>query len=614
MREVLRSAGNQVVASMARVVDTDVVNDDDTNKCERSASNGEGSTRCPTNPSVDSSGGSESVAPKASDIFMLVRQQNFQVALQLLTAFPAHWTAHDEEGYAMLHWGALVGNKDFVKCCLSKGCPVDVEANNGQTPLMWAVLRGHTPVARMLLDAGAGIRKKDSLGATPLIIAVQHLKHKSILLLMNKGKDKLLSDCDTNGCTAAHWAAYKGDLVSLRLLNYFDADSDALDNLKMTPLHRAVSASQMGAVEFLVKQSADPRLRNSEGKNCLEIAEGQENKRMESLLVSLMKKMDFPSDDKSGDDLEAGKVAYAKDGAVKKESMLKTLFKDKAAQKLFPVFWIVCVSLALFQYITDLRVTGYQVAPIMSILFELGVPGSLLIFAWVALADPGKVPSRIKGNSGVEELMRNIDSDTPEDQQVDVSRLCTTTWVLKGLRTKYCVNTGACVEEFDHYCIWLNTAIGKRNHRQFIGLSIAEAITQACHLYLCWSVSLELVPYQTFWTWLCSVIFGYPLLFIIAFLHCLTMPWIFLLTFQHLRMIGSNITTNEMMNVQRYEHFWVSMPGQPRRFVNPFNKGGFLRNQLDFWWLRKRSQVNQKPQCCGTGCGHGHNLGHGHAH
>merc|ERR1719396_173489 len=64
--------------------------------------------------------------------------------------------------------------------------------------------------------------------------------------------------------------------------------------------------------------------------------------------------------------------------------------------------------------------------------------------------------------------------DSPDEVIVDLSRLCTTTWVLKGLRSKYCTQTGAVIDEFDHYCIWLNCAIGKNNHRPFICLALAE--------------------------------------------------------------------------------------------------------------------------------------------
>eukprot|EP00971_Amphidinium_carterae_P050022 985811-Amphidinium_carterae.1 len=32
------------------------------------------------------------------------------------------------------------------------------------------------------------------------------------------------ADVDKNGCSAVHWAAYKGDLTSLKLLDYFGAE------------------------------------------------------------------------------------------------------------------------------------------------------------------------------------------------------------------------------------------------------------------------------------------------------------------------------------------------------------------------------------------------------
>jgi len=41
------------------------------------------------------------------------------------------------------------------------------------------------------------------------------------------------------------------------------------------------------------------------------------------------------------------------------------------------------------------------------------------IFAWVALGDPGKLPSRAKGHSGVEEIMNALDKDVPDDKFKD---------------------------------------------------------------------------------------------------------------------------------------------------------------------------------------------------
>ncbi|CAE7210713.1 PAT24 [Symbiodinium sp. CCMP2592] len=198
-----------------------------------------------------------------------------------------------------------------------------------------------------------------------------------------------------------------------------------------------------------------------------------------------------------------------------------------------------------------------QVAPVTAFLFELLVPLSLGFFTFVALGDPGTVPARPQGNSAVEELMKVIDSPAGDIEPPDINRLCTTTWVMKGLRTKYCVQTGACVEEFDHYCVWLNNTIGKANHRQFVGLAIVEFFTQVTHVRLCMVTVMSLIPYQSFTQWMWGAITSYPLLTMIVVIHCVTAPWVLMLTLHQSRLVLMNLTTNEMMNMHRYEHFWT---------------------------------------------------------
>ncbi|CAK9051065.1 unnamed protein product, partial [Durusdinium trenchii] len=74
---------------------------------------------------------------------------------------------------------------------------------------------------------------------------------------------RLLQVRDMRGCTAVHWAAYKGDMPALqpgelseeqhwRLLDYFDADFTALDDEKMTALHRAAQGQQEEVIGLLL--------------------------------------------------------------------------------------------------------------------------------------------------------------------------------------------------------------------------------------------------------------------------------------------------------------------------------------------------------------------------
>lgn len=565
----------------------------------------------------------EAVMPKEADIFNLARSQNFQLVQKLLEAYPHYWTARDEDGHSLLHWAALVGSRTFVQTALERGLPVDIAANNKQTPLMWAVLRGHVPVARVLLDAKATVQIHDSLGATPLMIAIQHKQYACMLLLMHKGpKEAMLRDADKNGCASVHWAAYKGDITALKFLHYFGADMEALDNSKMLPLHRAVSGLQAQArgqdpdwrihpgsayhsvIEFLVDRGCDPTQKNADGKSCMDIVEQNEDVPMQTFLKKLVAKASKKTDGTKPElDLESGMG----------EDSVRNVLKDKTLHKIFPVFWLICVSMATFCYLMDQRDVGWKIAPWFSLQFELGVPLSIAVFAWAALTDPGIVPPKERGASGVEELMRLIDS-TPLDEPVpDITRLCTTTWVLKGLRTKYCVQTGACVEEFDHYCVWLNCAIGKNNHRHFVLLACVEFWTQVCHLYLCWIVTRE-IPYTSFGGWLSMLLMAYPMLLLVLLAHCVTAPWVFMLLMHQARMIIMNVTTNELLNIQRYDHFWVVkqiVPGHvQRQFRNPFHKGGVVNNCLDFWWYQNRgyaAAMGTVPAGCGSGhCSHCH--------
>lgn len=218
----------------------------------------------------------EAAAQAQVDIFQAIRESDLSIARELLEVYPQHWTARDEAGHSCLHWTALLGNCDFVADALRHCCPVDAIANNKQTPLMWAIVKGHTPVVRQLIEAEADVRSADSLGATPLMIAAQHpsaTRYQLMLLLLERGKDELFIDADYQGCTTAHWSAYKGDLTALKLIVEFKADLQVLDNAQMLPLHRAVYGSQPIVVTYLLESLSDPSQQVKDGRNCFDMAD-----------------------------------------------------------------------------------------------------------------------------------------------------------------------------------------------------------------------------------------------------------------------------------------------------------------------------------------------------
>lgn len=51
---------------------------------------------------------------------------------------------------------------------------------------------------------------------------------------------------------------------------------------------------------------------------------------------------------------------------------------------------------------------------------------------------------------------------------------CSTCKIPKLARSKHCRVMDMCVSRFDHYCIWLNRAIGERNYRWFLSYLIVS--------------------------------------------------------------------------------------------------------------------------------------------
>ena len=82
---------------------------------------------------------------------------------------------------------------------------------------MWACNKGNFNVARKLLNHGADVRLGDSLGATAFIIAIQH-RHIGLFFIILNRDDGILYDRDVNGCTAMHWAAFKGEIEMVRMM------------------------------------------------------------------------------------------------------------------------------------------------------------------------------------------------------------------------------------------------------------------------------------------------------------------------------------------------------------------------------------------------------------
>ena len=52
-----------------------------------------------------------------------------------------------------------------------------------------------------------------------------------------------------------------------------------------------------------------------------------------------------------------------------------------------------------------------------------------------------------------------------ESAKLDSSSLCTSSLIKRPLRSKFCGTSNRLVAKFDHYCPWVNNAVGAGNHK-----------------------------------------------------------------------------------------------------------------------------------------------------
>ena len=541
-------------------------------------------------------------------LFHLARTGDFQTLLMRLNTHENGWVvaiqARDQDQHTLLHWGSLFNATDFIKKFCSRANLTDINAKsaNGQTAFMWACLKGHIESMRVLFhDFSADIWSTDSLRADGGILAVQHHQHNAMLLLWRWRKDTGSSrDCvDSMGCSAVHWAAYKGDIQALRILNYMGADMNGVDNSGMTPLHRATGEGWNDCALFLVSQcGSDANLKNFKNdESPIDIARRLENK---GLLISLALAMDRQVADRRG----------AGNGWDNLGSDPDIQFKWA-----LPAIFIVCISCVAISFLTDFTVSEIPRTNWASLCFIVCVAGSILLFSFLVTGDPGVVPKRVHGESALEDLAEAVDGGEQTrsaNQSQDLSRICFTCWEWKGLRTKHCSVCDVCVDGFDHHCGWLNTCVAEKNHREFILMILFVFIGSLFYLGI--SLTVFFTSESSFWT----VWYERPLLIPCWVINGVICPWLAMLVTHQLRTIALNLNTNEMMNMHRYAHFWDGpaivtgmIPGNNhhhhenddhhecdnsshhhgggRKFRNPFDQGSVWKN-CKYFWLRQKNK------------------------
>jgi hypothetical protein len=213
------------------------------------------------------------------------------------------------------------------------------------------------------------------------------------------------------------------------------------------------------------------------------------------------------------------------------------------------------------------------------ILFSLSLGLVTITFiTWALMVlfppSPGLVDTRQCDFGPIMEKSQELGGVAP-----DASLYCRTSLVKKPVRSKFCSTSGFVVARFDHYCVWLNTAVGYGNHRVFMVFLSTHVAANICFLTMLIKALIrannKTGPAFVLGTLLSQSYFF--VFFLLSYVIVITCGLTFLLVEQCSNIVR-NVTTNERINRSRYA--WMKGPdGRP---FNRFDKG-VIANVLDFF-------------------------------
>ncbi|GAB4182173.1 MAG: hypothetical protein Fur0032_23280 [Terrimicrobiaceae bacterium] len=158
----------------------------------------------------------------------------------------------------LLHNGAKRGDLALIDEAISRGAPVDLPDESGNSPLMTAILKRNVATARHLLGQGASLDFLNAKnGASPLSATMiwdypEMTDFRRELLEAGADPDIRLHD----GTTAVMRGIWHHPTTPLKQLIEYGADLNARDNKGRTALRRAIDEGKLETAEFLRAQGA----------------------------------------------------------------------------------------------------------------------------------------------------------------------------------------------------------------------------------------------------------------------------------------------------------------------------------------------------------------------
>merc|ERR1711935_690189 len=463
----------------------------------------------------------------------------------------------DEQNITILHWAAINNRKDLVTYYLSAGSIIDaIGGDLNSTPLHWAVRQGHQSMVALLIEKGADPSIRDGEGAAAVHLAAQFgFWPICAFLVARSGID--VDSYDTNGLTPLMWAVMRSvGPETVRVLIALGADPDLKDRKEQnTTLHLSMEKGNEYAFNTLLEKTKDLESLNKKGIAPTQLGVGKHAWMNDAIIAELEKR------------------GQRRSRGIKR--LISTHYRRLGF--LYCVALIFITSVGCLFNTNSLMFSSFAIKlGVLIVLYTVMTPALHYMFYKVVNADPGQVPVDKQTQSAAI-------IDLFERDELDSIAICTEFMVKRPLRSKYDRFSKKLIAKFDHYCPWVNNAIGSLNHKHFVcylmllvlnlfwsAIAIGKYWTSPAGCNVDWAETGALMACLRCSGWV-TWVFAQDVLFLV---------WVAMLLITQLYfVVFKGITTNEQMRAGRYSYLTVEFGSIVH---NVFDRG-MWNNFVDFF-------------------------------
>lgn len=165
---------------------------------------------------------------------------------------------------------AETGDVGRIEELLGKGADIGTSGGNGNTPLITAAVRGHTAAVTLLLTKGGDVKARNKFGASALDLAAGRGQSEVVRALLAHGANPNERDGDGRiGDVPIIRAARSGSVDTAKALLEHGANVNEKNKIDATALMGAAMNGRSEMVLFLLKNGADAKARDNEGRKSL---------------------------------------------------------------------------------------------------------------------------------------------------------------------------------------------------------------------------------------------------------------------------------------------------------------------------------------------------------